>query len=130
MKIVDGDSLRWLGRGGVRAAPARDAVWVRVDGVTTKARALKASIGAVLRKDARLRRPDPARGFAVEIVIETPPDGPAHDVDNVAKAVLDALTGAVFRDDSQVARLVVERVAGPRPRILVRARALPTADGG
>ena len=44
------------------------------------------------------------------------------DVDNVAKAVLDALTGVVFHDDSQVERLLVTKVVGDRPRISVTAR--------
>ena len=35
------------------------------------------------------------------------------DVDNVAKSILDGLNGAAWADDSQVDRLVVERVPGP-----------------
>ena len=35
--------------------------------------------------------------------------GRRPDVDNLAKAVLDALNGVVFRDDRQIERLTVER---------------------
>ena len=40
----------------------------------------------------------------------------------MAKAILDALTGVVFHDDSQVQRLHVEKVLGERARVKVRAR--------
>jgi len=46
------------------------------------------------------------------------------DLDNLAKALLDALTGHVFEDDSQVARLLVERRVGEREGIWLRAEAL------
>lgn len=46
----------------------------------------------------------------------TPPDRRGRDVDNLAKALLDALQHAgVMRDDSQVRRLVLE-MADPAPK--------------
>lgn len=45
---------------------------------------------------------------------------PRCDVDNVAKAVLDALTGVTWEDDTQVARLVVEKSYGTEGRTTVR----------
>lgn len=44
------------------------------------------------------------------------------DADNLAKAVLDALTqlGGYWRDDSQVARLLVDKVYGSTPGCLIR----------
>jgi len=47
------------------------------------------------------------------------------DSDNLAKAVLDAATGVVWGDDSQVARLIVRKVVGsqgeaPHVELLVR----------
>ena len=45
---------------------------------------------------------------------------PRQDVDNVAKAVLDALTGVAWQDDAQVARLVVEKSYGTEARTTVR----------
>jgi Holliday junction resolvase RusA-like endonuclease len=51
------------------------------------------------------------------------PDRRRRDLDNAAKAVLDALNGIVWRDDSQIARLLVERAydpAAPGVRLTVR----------
>lgn len=45
---------------------------------------------------------------------------PRCDVDNAAKAVLDALTGVAWNDDSQVARLVVEKTYSTEGRTTVR----------
>ncbi|MBV6633021.1 MAG: RusA family crossover junction endodeoxyribonuclease [Alphaproteobacteria bacterium] len=49
------------------------------------------------------------------------------DADNVAKALLDALTGLVWQDDRQIRRLVVEKQAQPMgaivPAIQMRAMA-------
>lgn len=41
------------------------------------------------------------------------------DLDNVAKAVLDALNGVVYEDDKQVIRLVIEKSYSFEPRIEV-----------
>jgi Holliday junction resolvase RusA-like endonuclease len=45
---------------------------------------------------------------------------PRYDVDNCAKAALDALNGVAWADDSQVARLVVEKSYGTEARTTVR----------
>ena len=45
---------------------------------------------------------------------------PRCDVDNAAKACLDALNGVAFEDDSQVAKLVVEKSYGQEARTTVR----------
>jgi len=50
----------------------------------------------------------------------TAPRLPRCDVDNVAKAALDALTGVAWEDDTQVARLVVEKSYGDEGRTTVR----------
>ena len=39
-------------------------------------------------------------------------DPPWLDLDNLAKAILDAIKGHAFHDDAQVGRLLVERRAG------------------
>ena len=44
-------------------------------------------------------------------------DPPWLDLDNLAKAILDAIKGYAFHDDAQVARLLVERAPGERERI-------------
>ena len=45
---------------------------------------------------------------------------PWLDLDNLAKALLDSIKGYAFHDDAQVGRLLVERRAGERERILIR----------
>ena len=45
-----------------------------------------------------------------------------------AKALLDAIKGYLFHDDSQVARLLVERREGERERITIRS--FPRRDAG
>lgn len=58
--------------------------------------------------------------LAVEVAV-FPPDKRRRDIDNVQKALLDALAhGGAYQDDSQVARLTVERqhvVAGGKVRV-------------
>jgi len=41
------------------------------------------------------------------------------DLDKLARAVLDALTGIVWVDDAQVAQLVAVKVYGPTPRVTI-----------
>lgn len=47
------------------------------------------------------------------------PAMPRPDVDNIAKAVLDAI-GPILGDDTQVSRLVVEKTYGTEARTTVR----------
>ena len=51
-------------------------------------------------------------------------DPPWMDLDNLAKALLDSLTGNVFDDDHQVARLLVERRQAEREGIWLLAEAM------
>ena len=55
-----------------------------------------------------------------KITMDYQGDPPWLDLDNLAKAILDACKGYAFHDDSQVARLLVQRRAGERERITVR----------
>ena len=59
--------------------------------------------------------------FDVEITVDIAPDLPTIDLDNVAKAVLDGIKGAVFFDDGQVWRLVVEKRLATVEQVSVRA---------
>lgn len=58
-------------------------------------------------------------------VIVYPPDRRRRDIDNLQKALLDALAhGGAYHDDSQIARLTVERrqvVAGGKVRIRLKS---------
>ena len=101
----------------------RNAALVVFDAATTQTRALKKIMAAAVRAGARVR---PFRG-PCEVRIWTSVmahKAGAHDVDNVAKAVLDALDGTFYLDDRQVVRLVSERFEGDANRIAVRVAAL------
>lgn len=50
--------------------------------------------------------------------------GVRPDLDKVARAVLDGITGVIIRDDAQVAGLVCEKSYGDRPRVEVKVRPL------
>ena len=125
MKAANVDDA-WTQHGKVRAREGDGAMEVVVDGLTTQAKYYKPLIYEFFRKAWRGSRP--AWGeFAVEIRMEYVGDPPWLDLDNLAKAILDAIKGYVFHDDAQVARLLVERVPGERERIIVNVRRLPEA---
>ena len=111
----------WTQHGKVRAREGDGVLEVVVDGLTTQAKYYKPLIYEFFRKAWRGSRP--AWGeFAVEIRMEYVGDPPWLDLDNLAKAILDAIKGYAFHDDAQVARLLVERVEGERERITVTVR--------
>jgi crossover junction endodeoxyribonuclease RusA len=94
-----------------------------IDGLTTQAKYYKPLVYEFFRKEWRGARP----GFGdheVEIRMEHIGEPPFMDLDNLAKALLDAIKGFVFHDDSQVARLLVERFEGEREQIYIRIKLL------
>jgi Holliday junction resolvase RusA-like endonuclease len=112
----------WTGVGRVRAREADGALEVMVEGLTTQSKYYKPLISEFFRKEWRGSRP--AWGdFSVDIRMEYTGDPPWMDLDNLAKAILDAIKGYAFHDDAQVWRLLVERHAGERERITVTVRA-------
>jgi crossover junction endodeoxyribonuclease RusA len=115
----------WRGRGKVRARRCEDgALEVTIDGVTTQTKYYKPLVYEFFRREAWLR---PVYGdFHVSIVMEHVGDPPRMDLDNLAKALCDALTGFAYVDDSQIARLLVERRPGERERISIRATRVAT----
>ena len=109
----------WTGRGKVRAREIAGGAEIAIDGVTTQARYYKPLVYEFFRKEFAIR---PRWGeFEVELVMEYVGEVPALDLDNLAKALLDALKGHVFFDDGQIAKLICERKVGERDRIIVRA---------
>jgi hypothetical protein len=121
----------WTGRGKVRARQAGGRLELVVEGLTTQAKYYKPLIYEFFRKEWRGARP--AWGeFSVEIAMEYLGDPPWLDLDNLAKAILDAIKGYAFHDDAQVSRLLVERGPGERERITVtveRLGSLPVGAG-
>ncbi len=108
----------WIGSGKVRARETGDVVEITIDGLTTQAKYYKPLVYEFMRKEWTSR---PAWGdYVVEIRMEHVGDPPWMDLDNLAKALLDAIKGYLFHDDSQVARLLVERHEGERERIVIR----------
>jgi hypothetical protein len=111
--------MSWVGAGRVKAREGEGVLEIAVDGLSTQGRYYKPLIYEFFRKEWRGARP--AWGeFAVEIRMEYLGDPPWLDLDNLAKAILDAIKGYAFHDDAQVARLLVEREPGERERIVVR----------
>jgi hypothetical protein len=111
----------WTQHGKVRAREGDGAMVVEIDGLTTQAKYYKPLIYEFFRKAWRGSRP--AWGeFAVEIRMDYVGEPPWLDLDNLAKAILDAIKGYAFHDDAQVARLLVERQPGERERIVVTVR--------
>ena len=110
----------WIGAGKVRARENGDAVEITVDGLTTQAKYYKPLIYEFMRKEWRGARPSWG-DHVVEIRMEHVGEPPIMDLDNLAKAILDAIKGYLFHDDAQVARLIVERFEGERERIMVRS---------
>jgi hypothetical protein len=108
----------WIGVGKVRARESGDVVEITIDGLTTQAKYYKPLVYEFMRKEWCSR---PSYGdYVVEILMEHVGDPPWLDLDNLAKALLDAIKGYLFHDDAQVARLLVERAEGERERITIR----------
>jgi Holliday junction resolvase RusA-like endonuclease len=111
--------MTWQGRGKVRARAIDAGVEVAIDEITTQARVYKPLVYEFFRKEFITR---PRWGeFEVEIRVEYAGEPPGLDLDNLAKALLDALKGHIFFDDAQIARLLCEREKGERDRITLRA---------
>ncbi|MET0183305.1 MAG: RusA family crossover junction endodeoxyribonuclease [Caulobacterales bacterium] len=118
---------RWAGRGKVRARRIDGGgVELAIEGITTQARYYKPLVYEFFRKEFQLR---PRWGdFSVHIRLEHAGEAPRLDLDNLAKALLDALKGHVFFDDVQIARLLAERAGAERDRIWLSAT--PVAQDG
>jgi crossover junction endodeoxyribonuclease RusA len=107
--------------GGARVRWARDGavLLLQLADVTSQGRVYKQALDQFFRREFRDWRPRWG-DFSVEIRLEASPTLPKLDLDNLAKAILDGIKGAVFFDDSQVARLLVERFPAEHERIVVR----------
>jgi len=116
----------WTGRGKVRARAIAGGVELAIDGITTQARYYKPLVYEFFRLEFAQR---PRWGdFSVEIRMVHAGEAPRLDLDNLAKALLDALKGFVFFDDHQIAELYCIREPGERDRIFLQARRRQGAD--
>ena len=111
----------WTGRGKVRAREDASGLVITVEGLTSQAKYYKPLIHEFFRKEWRGSRPTWGE-FEVDIAMDYTGDPPWLDLDNLAKAILDAIKGYAFHDDAQVSRLLVERRPGERERITVTVR--------
>lgn len=112
-------SAGWIRHNKVRARLEKDgSLEVQVDGLTTQAKYYK----PLLKDFFRLHFPVRPRwgDWSAHIVMEFTGDPPHMDLDNLAKALLDSATGSAFHDDSQIARLLVERRVAEREGIWMR----------
>ena len=117
-------STDWYKQGKVQARITEDgALEVRCSGLTTQTKYYKTLLREFFRKEFPKIRPGYG-DYDVHIVMEYTGDAPWMDLDNLAKALLDSVTGHVYADDHQVARLLVERRAGDREGIYMRVTAM------
>lgn len=117
--MANADGGGWIGVGRVRAREIAGVLEIAIDGLTTQSKYYKPLVYEFFRKEWRGSRPGWGE-FEVEIRMEYQGDPPWLDLDNLAKALLDAIKGYAFHDDAQVARLLVERHPGERERIGIR----------
>ena len=115
----------WTRSGKVRARlDAKGGLEIEVEGLTTQAKYYKPLLREFFRKAFVVR---PRWGdFSVSIIMQFTGDPPHMDLDNLAKALLDSAVGAIFHDDSQVARLLVERRRAEREGIWMSLSAMGT----
>ncbi len=92
---LDLDGADWTHHGKVRAREVAGELVLVVDGLTTQGKYYKPLIYEFFRKVWRGARP--AWGeFEVDIFMEYVGEPPWMDLDNLAKALLDAIKGYLF----------------------------------
>jgi crossover junction endodeoxyribonuclease RusA len=112
----------WIGGAIVRGRQTESQFEFEINQVTSQARVYKQELHKFFRTLFQIR---PKWGeHEIDIKIYINPNFPQIDVDNVAKAVLDGIKGHVFFDDSQIMRLLVEKLPsdGEKLNIIVRRR--------
>lgn len=94
---------------------------------------VKAQVIAALMADPRGMPWDGALSLSLRFHLARPASLPRKvvyhvkkpDADNLAKAVKDAMTGLVYRDDSQIVALMVSKVYGDQPGVAIDAERAP-----
>ena len=85
-----------------------------LDGVKREALAYWAEHSECVDKDCAARDYDPEHHAICLTLVFRLPDRRRRDVDNLAGAIMDALNGVLWRDDSQILRLVAEKHIAPK----------------
>jgi crossover junction endodeoxyribonuclease RusA len=98
-----------------------DQLQLQVDADASQTRRFRSLIGEFLRHEFSRARAQHGR-YEICVDITHPVPGPGFDSDNVARAVLDAVNGVIFQDESRVDRMVVNKIDGDHPRVSVIAR--------
>ena len=111
----------WSGGGRFQMARLGPALMIHFNHLTSRGGKFQADMGDFFRKNARDIRPDFAP-YDVRIWIEHTGKERRIDVDNVAKACLDCLTGVLWQDDAQVKRLLVEKRQGMMDQVHMLAK--------
>jgi len=101
---------RVTGRGAYM--PTAYCQWLDV--VKREALAYWAEHSECADKDCAVRDYDPAHHAIALALVFRLPDRRRRDVDNLAGAIMDALNGVLWRDDSQIVRLSVEKHIAPK----------------
>jgi len=100
--------------------PSVNTYWRRVGPrtiVSRKGRAYQEQVAALIKHSQLDLHLDCALSISVDIY---PPDGRRRDIDNVTKALLDAMCKAgVYKDDSLIKRLQLEMYKPHRPDGLI-----------
>lgn len=114
------DDNKWVGSSSVRGLILENKWQFQINEVTSNSRVYKQELHKFFRAHMPLR---PKWGeFEVDIKIHLNPEFPQIDVDNVAKAVLDGIKGHVFVDDSQIMRLLVEKLPSDNEYLEIEVR--------
>ena len=97
--------------------------------ISQEGRAFRQNVCALLASGRGNGPPKPPSGGRIALAMDAfPPDRRRRDLDNLQKAVLDALQhGGVYRDDSQIDLLVTRRCnTVPEGLLLVQITELPS----
>lgn len=114
-----GGEQAWMGSGATKGRKHAAGWEFLILEVTSQSRIYKQKLDRLLRSELKVR---PRWGeYEVSILIDLNRNYPAIDLDNVAKAVLDGIKGAVFFDDAQVMKLTVEKRWAESERVHVLA---------
>ena len=113
-------SKGWTGGGRFQMARVGDGVLIHFNHLTSRGGKFQSNIGDFFRKSARDIRPVYGP-FGARIWVQHSGKERRIDVDNVAKACLDSLTGILWYDDAQVKTLRVDKISEDQDQVYFHA---------